>query len=59
MKISENKIQELKAKLPIPSEVQSTYLVVPQLVGEDFLLNNITVEREIYKGICIGWQVKK
>ena len=63
-------IEKIFLNLPLPSEVECDYIVVPFLAAEDLILgpdpetdsapmfSEITFEKEYVSGIAIGWRLK-
>ena len=51
-------LHNIKAQLPLPSEVDSEDIKVPVKVTGQYGFGAITFTKEYYKGICIGWVLK-
>ena len=58
-------IIEIRKKLPLPSECEYNIIKVPFMYNEfdgTMVLNKlgqVTFEKYFFKGICIGWKLKK
>lgn len=59
----DEEINEIKSRLPLPSEVEAEYLCIPfGIYGEIEGIpqfGQLTFERDIHEGIVIGWKLTK